>query len=73
MANEFVMPHRGHQWNRAHLGAYRKGWNAFNDGVPLIECPYPDHRKPGGGLSWSRTFINAWRDGWRDARRRAQK
>lgn len=47
-------------WNRAHRGAYRRGFHAAGTGEP---CPYEDHRKPSGRLSWSRSFIRTWEDG----------
>jgi ribosome modulation factor len=61
-------PHRFHQWNRAHRGAYKKGVAAFAAGSALDSCPYGDFRKGDGRLTWSRAFQAAWRDGWRDAR-----
>jgi ribosome modulation factor len=53
-------------WNRAMVGAYRKGQAAAEAGESLESCPYADHRKTGGQLTWSRAFIKAWEDGWRD-------
>jgi len=53
-------------WNRALVGAYKKGAAARAAGEPETSCPYKDYRKPSGKLSWSRSFINAWRDGWRE-------
>lgn len=71
--NTHKYPHRFHQWNRAHQGAYRKGVSAYLAGTPLTDCPYIDHRKPSGSLSWSRAFINSWRDGWMDAKQQHPK
>jgi len=53
-------------WNRAMVGAYKKGHKAKNEGHPISACPYEDIRKPSGKLSWSRAFIRAWQDGWFD-------
>lgn len=54
-------------WNKALIGAYKKGAKAKQDGLLITDCPYEDHRKPSGKLSWSRSFIRAWQDGWREA------
>jgi len=53
-------------WNRAHQGAYRKGYAVGESGTPkkIASCPYGDKRKPSGRLSWSRSFIKAWWDGF---------
>jgi hypothetical protein len=59
------LPHDGYRWNKAILGAFRKGIAAHQRGQSLESCPYDDKRKPDGRLSWSRSFIAAWRDGWR--------
>lgn len=59
------LPDGADRWNRAMLGAFRKGMRAALSGEPITACPYRDHRKPSGGLSWSRSFICAWEDGWR--------
>lgn len=59
------LPHDAHQWNRALLGAFKKGLIAHREGLPVGACPYDDKRKPSGRLSWSRAFIAAWDDGWR--------
>ncbi len=60
-----VLPHDSYRWNRAMLGAFKKGILAHQAGEPIEACPYGDKRKPDGRLSWSRSFIAAWRDGWR--------
>jgi hypothetical protein len=59
------LPSDSHRWNKAMLGAFKKGLVAHQDGLPLTACPYGDRRKSDGRLSWSRSFIAAWRDGWR--------
>lgn len=59
------LPHDSYRWNRAILGAFKKGVLAHQAGLPIKDCPYGDKRKPDGRLSWSRSFIAAWRDGWR--------
>jgi hypothetical protein len=51
-------------WNKAMVGAFKKGANAYLAGADLSACPYQDKRKLSGGLSWSRAFMGAWRDGW---------
>ena len=58
-------PERFHLWNRAHRGAFLKGFNCFFDGININQSPYVDIRKGGGGLTWSRSFHAAWVDGWR--------
>lgn len=35
-------------WNRAHLGAYRKGFSASIGGKKESDCPYKDYRKGNG-------------------------
>lgn len=52
-------------WNRAHRGAFMKGYRAFINGEAITESPYNDKRKDSGGLTWSRSFHTAWVDGWR--------
>lgn len=59
--------------NRAHLGVFKKGMQAFLDSVPRDACPYEDKRKPSGKLSWSRAYIRAWEDGWDWARDETQR
>lgn len=59
------LPHDSYRWNRAILGAFKKGILAHQAGQAIESCPYSDKRKPDGRLSWSRSFIAAWRDGWR--------
>ena len=61
---KFQPPPRAEQMNRAHLGAYRKGWRAYFDGKMQHECPYQDKRGRRNMVSWSRSFIWAWNDGW---------
>lgn len=58
------LPHNSDRWNRAHLGAFKKGVFAHQAGQPREACPYNDLREPSGRLSWSRSFIRAWQDGW---------
>ncbi len=57
------------RWNRAHRGAFMKGYQAFLDGQEEGACPYLDKRKGGNKLTWSRSFGAAWRDGWRWAKK----
>jgi ribosome modulation factor len=52
------------KWNRAHQGAFKKGYAAFASGVAADQCPYDDKRKDNNRLTWSRSFSAAWRDGW---------
>lgn len=59
------LPHDSYRWNRAILGAFKKGIVAHQQGQSIEACPYGDLRNLKGRLSWSRSFINAWRDGWR--------
>jgi len=72
MTTELTMPEGYERWNRAHLGAFKKGAAHFLAGGSLDMCPYEDHRKPSGRLSWSRSFIGAWQDGWRWAQQELQ-
>ena len=60
-----ALPPDSCRWNKAMIGAFRKGMTAHQSGQPLESCPYQDKRKSDGRLSWSRAFIAAWRDGWR--------
>lgn len=54
--------------NRAHLGVYRKGVRAFEEGVPICECPYEDKRaRYGKFVTFSRAYIHLWREGWQAA------
>lgn len=57
--------------NRAHVGAYRKGFKAALAGKPCA-CPYIDKRGWRGQLTFSRSFITAWYSGF-DAGYFAQK
>lgn len=59
------LPERAGAWNRALLGAFKKGVRAQQTGEPIDACPYADKRDWRGSLTWSRSFIKAWRDGWR--------
>lgn len=63
-SHEPLLPSGAHRWNRALLGAFKKGISAQQAGLDLDSCPYEDKRKASGRLSWSRSFISAWRDGW---------
>ena len=56
-------------WNRALVGSFKKGANAYALGLGLDSCPYDDKRKTNGKLTWSRAYIVAWRDGWKYARK----
>ena len=53
------------KWNRAHRGAFMKGYNAFVSGESIEASPYDDKRQYSGKLTWSRSFHAAWVDGWR--------
>ena len=55
--------------NRAHAGAYRKGYAAGKDELVGIRrsCPYIDYRKKDGRLTFSRAFRKMWHDGKDDA------
>jgi ribosome modulation factor len=64
-----IEPRNFAMWNRAHRGAYRKGYSAGASGEPIESCPYEDRRKESGRLSWSRSFITAWTDGWEEGRK----
>lgn len=55
-------------WNRAMVGAFKKGANACLLGHPIDACPYDDRRKEDGRLTWSRAFRATWVDGWYHAR-----
>jgi hypothetical protein len=59
------LPHDSCRWNKALLGAFKKGVLAHQAGEPIEACPYGDKRKPDGRLSWSRAFGAVWQDGWR--------
>jgi ribosome modulation factor len=48
--------------------AVEKGRAAFHTGIPIDECPYPDHRNEYGRITWSRAFRIAWIDGWEEER-----
>lgn len=54
--------------NKAYVGAYKKGVEAYRQQVPLRLCPYPDHRTNRGSITFSRAFRRAWFEGWHDAR-----
>lgn len=58
------LPRGSERWNKAMLGAFKKGVVAHQNGQSLGACPYDDKRKASGRLSWSRAFIAAWHDGW---------
>lgn len=60
-----IKPGHYDNWNRAHRGAFMKGYRAFIAGEEITNCPYLDKRKDGNKLTWSRSFDAAWRDGWR--------
>lgn len=57
------LPEGAERWNRALLGAYRRGYRARLAG-DIALAPYVDRRTPSGRLSWSRAFIRAWEDGY---------
>lgn len=59
------LPSDSYRWNKAILGAFKKGILAYQSGQPIDACPYGDKRTASGRLSWSRSFMWAWRDGWR--------
>jgi len=52
----------------AYDGAYRKGAQAFKDGLKERNCPYEDHRTYHGAVTFSRAFIKAWLTGYRAAK-----
>jgi hypothetical protein len=62
---DIPLPHDSYRWNKAILGAFKKGVASNQSGLPITACPYQDKRTPSGRLSWSRSFISAWVDGWR--------
>lgn len=62
---QFQLPLDAYRWNRAILGAFKKGIVAHQQGKAIEDCPYGDVRKRDGRLSWSRSFVLAWRDGFR--------
>jgi len=51
--------------NRAHRGAYDRGFAAFQQGRSHKSCPYSGAIARGG----DRPFRNAWLAGWCDAKR----
>lgn len=55
----------GHVANKALNSAELKGARARHAGRPVSDCPYPDHRTPGGHTTWSRGYLLAWQRGWR--------
>lgn len=59
-------PPGSERWNRAMLGAYRRGYRARLAG-DIGLAPYVDKRKRSGRVSWSRAFIRAWDQGYCDA------
>lgn len=67
------LPPGAEKWNRALVGAFRKGCLARLSGSPLDACPYADTRKTNGGLTWSRAYRTAWDDGWRWADQNAKE
>lgn len=59
-------PPGSERWNRAMLGAYRRGYRACLAGYIGL-APYVDKRKRSGRVSWSRAFIRTWEQGYYDA------
>jgi hypothetical protein len=53
--------------NRAHAGAYRKGWHARINGLDTLANPYPHVRQLGGRVTFTQGFRGAWNDGWHAA------
>jgi len=53
--------------NKALLGAYRKGREAYAKGASRDQNPYPDVRTSRGHNTFSRAFIRFWYEGWDDA------
>jgi hypothetical protein len=50
--------------NKAHIGAFKKGYAAAKAGKAITDCPYRRH--PGGGvMNGSIAFPRAWREGFR--------
>ena len=54
-SHEPLLPSGAHRWNRALLGAFKKGISAQQAGLDLDSCPYEDKRKASGRLTWSPT------------------
>lgn len=65
MNSSMTLPEGADRWNKALLGAFKKGMAAAKGGKDITDCPYKDKRKGDGRLTWSRSFIIAWKDGFR--------
>ena len=59
---ELPLPHDSYRWNKAILGAFKKGMLAQQSGLPVTACPY----RP----TWTNRFVFAWSDGWRWAEKK---
>lgn len=57
--------------NKAHNGAYAKGFAAGRDGFALETCPYSDERTMKGAITFSRGLRAAWAKGWEDGKQRS--
>lgn len=57
--------------NKAHNGAYAKGFAAGRDGFTLETCPYADERTLKGAITFSRGLRAAWAKGWEDGKQRS--
>ena len=44
--------------------AWRKGWEARQEGLPRSRNPYLDLRTDRGSITFSRAWRNTWDDGW---------
>jgi len=55
--------------NRAHRGAFRRGWNAYCLGSSQTQCPYHVQAEDRYGNSYRRVFARCWCEGWSAAAR----
>ena len=55
--------------NRAHRGAFARGWNAQQLGAHVRDNPYHVHPEDRFGNSYRRVFARMWAQGWSAAAR----
>ena len=67
-----VKPEGFDKWNPAMRGAFKKGYEAYQEKQPKTANPYIDKRKDCGRLTWSRAFMACWQDGWEWAEKQSK-
>lgn len=60
-----------HPMAKHHAGAYRKGWRAREEGIPITKCPYNPRGQATVGrgrvmATGERAYARAWIKGWED-------